>query len=158
CGDRETEIRTIAKEIKQLVLREGYDLGDIALVVRQRAAYAATIARVMQEESIRCTLELRLEATEIPANRAALKLFGILEALATDNPKPAKTSEIADLIKSEYFQLSDHDLVALSARFDQNYSQLLQVDGGPIDVDRVERLKRHHRIGSWDADALENTF
>src|SRR2546426_375851 len=37
CGDRETEIRSIAKEIKRLVLTEGYNLSEIALVVRERA-------------------------------------------------------------------------------------------------------------------------
>ena len=48
CGDRDTEIRAIAKEIKRLVLREGYRLADIALVVRQRATYSETITRVMR--------------------------------------------------------------------------------------------------------------
>ena len=38
CGDRDMEIREIAKEIKQLVLQEGYSLKDMALVVRQLAA------------------------------------------------------------------------------------------------------------------------
>src|SRR5258705_3014658 len=55
CGDRDTEIREIAKEIKRLVLQEGYSLADMALVVRQRAAYAETIARVIREESLPCT-------------------------------------------------------------------------------------------------------
>jgi ATP-dependent helicase/DNAse subunit B len=40
CGDRETEIRAVAKEIKRLILSEGYQLTDLALVVRQRASYA----------------------------------------------------------------------------------------------------------------------
>src|SRR2546430_5779200 len=30
CGDRETEIRAIAKEIKRLLLLEGYSLADVA--------------------------------------------------------------------------------------------------------------------------------
>ena len=79
CGDRDTEIRNIAKQIKQLVLREGYSLSDIALVVRQLASYAETIARVMREESLPCNLESRIEAGEIPGLRAALKLFAILD-------------------------------------------------------------------------------
>jgi len=74
CGDRDTEIRTIAREVKRLVLTEQYDLADIALVVRERAAYANTIARVMREESVPCNLELRIESGDVPANRAALKL------------------------------------------------------------------------------------
>ena len=32
CGDRDTEIRTIVREIKRLVLMENYNLADIALV------------------------------------------------------------------------------------------------------------------------------
>src|SRR5439155_13415936 len=35
CADRELEIRSIAKEIKRLVLTNGYNLADIALVVRE---------------------------------------------------------------------------------------------------------------------------
>ena len=74
CTDRETEIRAIAKEIKRLVLLEGYELSDVALVVRERTAYAETITRVMREESLPCSLERRLTIAEIPATRAALKL------------------------------------------------------------------------------------
>ena len=58
---------------------EGYSLGDVALVVRQRASYAETIARVMREEALPCNLERRIEANDIPGLRAALKLFVILE-------------------------------------------------------------------------------
>ena len=51
CGDRETEIRAVAKEIKELILLKGYELSDVALVVRQRAAlcgdyYAGDARRV----------------------------------------------------------------------------------------------------------------
>jgi len=38
CGDRDTEIRQIVKEIKRLVLEEGFSLAEMALIVRQRAA------------------------------------------------------------------------------------------------------------------------
>ena len=82
CSDRETEIRKIAKEIKRLVLLENYQLSDIALVVRERASYADTIARVLREEEIPCDLEQRIEISEIPAVRAARKLFEIIDELA----------------------------------------------------------------------------
>ena len=82
CGDRDTEIRTIAREVKRLVLTENYDLSEIALVVRQRATYGPTITRVMLEESLPCNLELRIEAGDVPANRAALKLLSLLEGLS----------------------------------------------------------------------------
>ena len=99
-------------------MREGYHLADIALVVRQRASYAETIARVMREEMLPCNLEARIEANDIPAKRAALKLFAILEHLSQDEDATPKTSEIADLIKSEYFRLNEEELKSLSARFD----------------------------------------
>ncbi|MCA1574782.1 MAG: PD-(D/E)XK nuclease family protein [Acidobacteria bacterium] len=144
CGDRDTEVCAIAKEIKRLVLREGYNLADIALVVRQRASYAETITRVMREELLPCNLETRLEANDIPANRALLKLFAILEQLSRDETATPRTSEIADLIKSEYFRLNDEELKLLSARFDVQCSEL--------------RLKKRFGIGVWNADALENAF
>ena len=97
----------------------------MALVVRQRASYAETIVRVMREESLPCNIEARIEANDIPANRAALKLFAILEELSreqsasrqqrADGPAAAvpRISELGDLIKSEYFRLRDEDLSEL---------------------------------------------
>src|SRR5207244_10261042 len=69
CADRELEIRSIAKEIKRLVLTFNYKLSDIALVVRERAAYADTIARVFADEAVPCNLERRVEATDVPTVR-----------------------------------------------------------------------------------------
>jgi ATP-dependent helicase/DNAse subunit B len=157
CGDRDTEIREIAKEIKQLVLREGYSLADMALVVRQRAAYAETIARVMREESLACNIELRVEANDVPANRAALKLFAILEQMSRDETVVPRVSDLADLIKSEYFRLNDHDLTALSSQFDSEYAELLR-DRDQATPANTAVLKKRYRIGVWDADALENAF
>ena len=144
CGDRDTEIRTIVREIKRLVLLEDYKLTDVALVVRERSRYAYTIARVLHEEAMPCNLELRVDAGDIPANRAALKLLLLLEGLTTDQDEPAtRISELADLIKSEYFRLSDAELRILSTRFEENHKDLLDP---------------RTRIGVWDADALENAF
>jgi ATP-dependent helicase/DNAse subunit B len=179
CGDRDTEIRAIAKEIKRLVLREGYSLADIALVVRQRAAYAETIVRVMREESLPCNIEARIEANDVPANRAALKLFAILEDLSraesaatrkdqagrehaaehiAEHQRAPRISELADLIKSEYFRLRDEDLGELSARFDAEFADLLVENDRAADATQTARLRRRYRIGVWDADALENAF
>jgi ATP-dependent helicase/DNAse subunit B len=158
CADRDTEIRAIAKEIKRLVLREGYNLADIALVVRQRASYAETIARVMREELLPCNLETRMEANDIPANRAALKLFAILEQLSRDETASPRTSEVADLIKSEYFRLDDEELNLLSARFDAQYSELLRERDQPPGGIQEQRLKNRYGVGVWNADALENAF
>jgi len=158
CGDRDTEIRAIAKEIKRLVLREDYNLADIALVVRQRASYAETISRVMREEQLPCNLETRTEAGDIPANRAALKLFAILEQLSRDETAPPRTSEIADLIKSEYFRLCDEDLKLLAAQFDAQYSELLRERDQLPNARFEQRLKDRYGVGVWNADALENAF
>ncbi|MEP6818589.1 MAG: PD-(D/E)XK nuclease family protein [bacterium] len=158
CGDRDTEIRAIAKEIKRLILKKGYKLADIALVVRQRAAYAETIARVMREESLPCNIESRTDANDIPGLRASLKLLKILEDMCRDEGAPPRISELADLIKSEYFRLNDKDLVALEPRFDSQYGLLLHDKEQTIDAKEKERLKKRYRIGFWDADALENAF
>ncbi|MCA1578162.1 MAG: PD-(D/E)XK nuclease family protein [Acidobacteria bacterium] len=146
CGDRDTEIRTIVREVKRLVLTENYSLADIALVVRERSRYANRIARVLHEESLPCNLELRVDAGDVPANRAALKLLLLLEGLTTDQDEPTtRISEIADLIKSEYFRLSDAELRILASRFEENHRDLLNPES-------------QTRIGIWDADALENAF
>jgi ATP-dependent helicase/DNAse subunit B len=158
CGDRDTEIGAIAKEIKRLVLREGYDLAEIALVVRQRASYAKTIARVMREESLPCNLESRIEANDIPANRAALKLFAILENLSREEAAKPRISELADLIKAEYFRLNEKDISRLSNRFDSEFADLLQENAQLPNAERIVQLKKRYRIGVWDADALENAF
>jgi ATP-dependent helicase/DNAse subunit B len=158
CGDRDIEIRTIAREVKRLVLTEQYDLGDIAVVVRERVAYANTIARVMREESVPCNLELRIDSSDVPANRAALKLIALLEAIASDDPAAMRIAELADLIKSEYFRLEDAELQVLNEQFHSEHLGLLRADLPLLTREAVEPFKIRHRIGMWDADALENAF
>ncbi len=158
CGDRDTEIRTIAREVKRLVLTENYDLADIALVVRERSTYGPTISRVLLEESIPCNLELRIDAADVPASRAALKLLTLLEGLTTDEKQSTRIAEIADLIKSEYFRLSDAELRLLSERFDERHLELLRSGMHSLTKEAIDRLKNRYRIGFWDADALENAF
>jgi len=158
CGDRETEIRTIAKEIKRLILVDHYSLSDIALVVRQRDAYSKTIVRVMREESVPCKLESRIDAVDVPATRAALKILEMLEQPPGEDTPPYRISDLADLIKSEYFRLSDAEMEKLSARFDANHLGLLSDDGQPLSGEAVVAAKNRNRIGFWDADSLENAF
>ncbi|HKN84047.1 MAG TPA: PD-(D/E)XK nuclease family protein, partial [Pyrinomonadaceae bacterium] len=158
CGDRDTEIRTIAREVKRLVQTENFKLADIALDVRERSTYASTISRVMVEESIPCNLELRVDAPDVPANRAALKLLTLLEGLSADEDHSTRIAELADLIKSEYFRLSDAELRVLSTRFDERHLELLRADVQSLTAETIHRLKNRHRIGLWDADALENAF
>ena len=158
CGDRDTEIRTIAREVKRLVLTENYELADIALVVRERTAYGPIISRVLLEEAIPCNLELRVDAGDVPASRAALKLLTLLEGLTTDENPSTRIAEVADLIKSEYFRLSDAEMRVLSERFDERHLELLRADAQTLMPETVEKLKQRYRIGFWDADALENAF
>ena len=159
CGDRDTEIRTIVREVKRLVLTENYNLADIALVVRERSRYAYTIARVLHEESLPCNLEMRVDAHDVPANRAALKLLTLLEGLTLDEDQATRITEVADLIKSEYFRLSDAELRILSGRFDENHLDLLRSEPAQtVTPDAIDRLKQRYRIGFWDADSLENAF
>jgi ATP-dependent helicase/nuclease subunit B len=154
CGDRDTEIRAIAKEVKRLTLLEHYQLSDIALVVRQRDAYAKTIARVMREEGVPCKLESRIDVVDVPATRAALKLLELLESPLTSDSPAFRVADVADLIKSEYFRLSDDELKKLSAEFDETCLTLFDED----EAKDIERTKTRYRIGFWDADSLENAF
>jgi ATP-dependent helicase/DNAse subunit B len=157
CTDRETEIRSIAKEIKRLVLLEKFNLSEIALVVRERAAYAETIARVMREEALPCNVERTVVAGDIPAARAALKLLSVLNDLSSDESSVLKMPQLADQIKSGYFRLADEDLAQLVLEFDQKFSALLR-DNGKVDARREEKRKRDFGVGRWDADALENVI
>jgi ATP-dependent helicase/DNAse subunit B len=161
CTDRETEIRAIAKEIKRLVLLENYKLSDIALVVRERAAYAETITRVMREESLPCNLERRITVDEIPATRAALKLLGILDNVARDESSVLKMPQLADQIKSGYFRLPQAELDALAKEFEEKFADLVS-EGESIGTERnaghEERRRRGFGIGRWDPDTLENVI
>jgi len=98
---------------------------------------------VLAEESLPCNLELRIDAADVPANRAALKLLTLLEGLTADEEPATRISELADLIKSEYFRLSDAELRILKTRFEQDHADLVD---------------SRTRAGFWDADALENAF
>lgn len=157
CTDRETEIRAIAKEIKRLVLLEGYKLSEVALVVRERAAYAETITRVMCEESLPCNLDRRITVAEIPATRAVLKLLGILDELSRDESSVLKMPQLADQIKSGYFRLDQEELDALATEFDEKFADLLR-EGETANAGREERRRRGFGIGRWDADTLENVI
>ena len=158
CTDRETEIRAIAKEIKRLVLLEDYKLSEIALVVRERTAYAETITRVMSEESLPCGLDRRITVNEIPATRAALKLLGILAEGAREETSVLKMPQLADLIKSGYFRLSQEELDALAADFEEKFVDLLHEGEAGRDTQREERRRHGYGIGRWDADTLENVI
>jgi ATP-dependent helicase/DNAse subunit B len=156
CGDRETEIRSIAKEIKSLVLNEGYQLADIALVVRERSAYADTILRVCADESIPCNLERRVEAIHVPAVRACGKLFALLKEPAREDFRNPKAGDIAHLLKTDYFRVSPADLPALTEDFDQKYASMLTDDASKGSTE--SKLRNALGIGYWSPDILENVI
>lgn len=159
CADRETELRKIAKEIKRLVHKESYSLQEIALVVRERASYAETIIRVMSDESIPCNLERRINASDIPSVRAARKLFELLDAVGRNEKADVQTPEIADLIKSEYFRLSETEVEKLSQLFDQKYGAMFAAEissNGDDAATKLSNIKYSLGIGRWDPDTLEN--
>jgi ATP-dependent helicase/DNAse subunit B len=151
CGNRQTEMRAIAKRIKQLILVDGYSLSEIALVVRELAAYAETIARVFEEESIPCSLRRRIQLADVPAARAAVKLFELLIEISREGNSTLKVSALADVVKSGYFRLSDAELDSLRTRFTREDEHLLSVAGYRRGPDATN-------IGHWDADELENVI
>jgi len=148
CGDPETELRAIAKEIKRLVMLDHYRLSEIAVVLRQYAPYEDEITRVFREEQISCNLNQRIDLTEVPAVRAAIKLFELLIALGGD-PEALKATQIADLAKSGYFGLSENELAGLRARFELQDLKLVDIPG-------YRREPAELKVGFWDADELEN--
>jgi ATP-dependent helicase/nuclease subunit B len=154
CSDRELEIRSIAKEIKRLVLADGYRLSDIALVVRERASYGETIARVLNDESIPCNLERRFEATHVPAVRACGKLFQLLREPREHVTNP-KASDLAHLIKTGYFRPTREHLEDLARTFDESYSSLLGTADGES---TAEKLRSRLGVGVWRPDDFENAI
>jgi len=155
CADRELEIRSIAKEIKRLVLTDSYRLSDIALVVRERASYSDTILRVFADESIPCNLERRAAAKDVPAVRACGKLFLLLKE-SRENARNPKATDLAHLIKTDYFRPSKGNLDELAKAFDSRYASLL--DDANKQTESNEKLRLALGIGSWKPDDLENVI
>jgi ATP-dependent helicase/DNAse subunit B len=155
CSDRETEIRSIIKETKRLIVEADYQLSEIALVVRERAAYAETILRVCAAESIPCNLERRIEANQIPCMRACAKLFQILREHAREHVINPKATELAHLVKTDYFRVSREDLQILSDHFDEQYAVVFDVDSAD---ETKSKLRYALGIGQWVPDTIENVI
>ena len=155
CSDRETELRWIAKEIKRLIFLNNYKLSDIALVVRERAAYAESILRVFETESVPCNLERRIPANEIPSVGASAKLFHILKSPEREHVIDPKANDLAHLVKTGYFRISADDLEKLTQTFDKQYAKLLEVEPGS---ERDVRRRAALGIGGWSPDVIENVI
>jgi ATP-dependent helicase/nuclease subunit B len=155
CSDRETELRWIAKEIKRLLFTDHYTISDIALVVRERAAYAESILRVFKSESVPCNLDRRLPANEIPSVRASAKLFQILKSSEREHVVNPKANDLAHLVKTGYFRPSSEDLEQLTQTFNKQYARLLEVEP---DSEREARLRAALGVGIWSPDVIENVI
>ncbi|MFY9622169.1 MAG: PD-(D/E)XK nuclease family protein [Pyrinomonadaceae bacterium] len=155
CSDRETELRSVAKEMKRLIGEENYKLSDMALVVRERAAYADLILRVFAAESVPCNLERRVAANDIPCIRATAKLLQILKDPEREHVTNPKASDLAHFIKTDYFRLSDEQLQELTKVFDERYATLL--DGSDQDERKASR-RFGLGIGRWAPDVIENVI
>lgn len=116
CADRPAEVRAIAKEIKRLVLTEGYDLHDIGLVVRERSSYADTILKIFREQSIPVRLDTRKPLQEIPAVQAALKLLRLLVEIQREGGRGLRAGDLADVLKTGYFRLDRQAISELEER------------------------------------------
>ncbi|MGZ5436542.1 MAG: PD-(D/E)XK nuclease family protein [Pyrinomonadaceae bacterium] len=155
CSDRETELRSIVKEMKRLIGEENYKLSDMALVVRERAAYADLILRVFAAESVPCNMERRVAANDIPCIRATAKLLQILKDPEREHVTNPKASDLAHLIKTDYFRLSDEQLQELTKVFDDRYATLLDAS----DQDEHNASRRFGLgIGRWEPDVIENVI
>jgi superfamily I DNA/RNA helicase len=152
CSDRGTEMGVIAKEIKRLVLNEKFKLSDIALVVRERAAYADIILRVCAAESIPCNLQRRVESQHIPSLRACGKLLQILKEPEREHVTNPKASELAHLVKTDYFRISEESLQTLVESFDNQHATLLGAGEESL------RRRRALGIGRWSPDIIENVI
>jgi ATP-dependent helicase/DNAse subunit B len=155
CSDRETELRWIAKEIKRLIFEDDYKISDVALVVRERAAYAESILRVFETESVPCNLERRVPANEIPSVRASAKLFQILKSPERQRVVDPKANDLAHLVKTGYFRISSDDIEKLKGTFNKQYAKLLEVEPGS---ERDTRLRVRLGIGTWSPDVIENVI
>lgn len=69
------EAQEIARQVKRLVVEEGYRPGDIAVVVRNAESYGPVIRRVFVEAGLPCRLDERSSLSAIPSVKAALKIL-----------------------------------------------------------------------------------
>src|SRR5205823_13816706 len=124
------------------------------LVVRERASYADTIARVMADEAIPCNLEHRVEATNVPCVRACAKLLQLLKE-PREQLGNLKANEIGHLIKTGYFRPSPEAIDELVVAFDKEYSSLWSAAGAE---EPEAKLRAKLGIGKWRPDDLENVI
>ncbi|MGA9768669.1 MAG: PD-(D/E)XK nuclease family protein [Blastocatellia bacterium] len=97
--DRAAETRATAREIKRLVIEQGYAPDEIAIVCRSLSLYAHHLERIFDECSIPLALDSSLALAENPAIRALLRLLNLS---AEKFPRRA----LIECLRSPYFDLS----------------------------------------------------
>jgi ATP-dependent helicase/nuclease subunit B len=75
--DRAAEVRSVAREIKRLVIENRITLDEIAIVCRSLSFYAHHIERIFDECAIPVTMDVPLAVTENPAVVALLRLLNL---------------------------------------------------------------------------------
>jgi ATP-dependent helicase/DNAse subunit B len=114
CSDPAVEIRTIAKEIKRLVLNDGYALSEIALVFRQSTNYFELVDRIFEDEGIPCNLGRSQNIGEIAPVRAAIKLFELFTEIGAESALQLRMTSFSSIIKSGYFRFGGKILKSLT--------------------------------------------
>src|SRR5436853_401913 len=75
--DRASEVRSVAREIKRLVIENQITLDEIAIVCRSLSFSAPQIDRIFDECAIPVTMDVPLAVTENPAVVALLRLLNL---------------------------------------------------------------------------------
>jgi ATP-dependent helicase/nuclease subunit B len=101
--DRAAEVRSVAREIKRLVIEERVPLDEITLVCRSLSIYAPHIERVFSECAIPLTVDDSLQVTENPAVLALLRLFNL-------SGQSFKRRACIEAWRSPYFDWSEFGL------------------------------------------------
>ena len=87
--------------------------------------------------------------------RACAKLFQILREPAREHVVNPKATELAHLVKTDYFRIGDEDLQALTREFDKSYAHLFNDE---VDDERSARRRVALGVGGWSPDVIENVI
>lgn len=148
--DRAAESRAVAREIKRLVIEQGFAASDIALVCRSLSLYAPHLERIFDECSVPLALDSSLSLAENPA---ILALFRLLNLSAASFPRRA----LVESLRSPYFDFSGFGLneaavdwlegISLEKNITQGRDQWLNaVESFANDSNRKNKRSGHDHI------------
>ena len=148
--DRATEARSVAREIKRLVIEKGFATNDIAIVCRSLSLYAHHLERIFDECSIPLALDCALALAENPAILALLRLLNLG---ATSFPRRA----LIECLRSPYLDLSSFglneaavdllDCISLERNVTQGRKQWLNaIESFAVDPERNRRRSEHDQV------------